>query len=117
MNIPIETKPAIWGAIGGGIALAIVGFSWLGWTTATKAESMAATRADAAVVTALAPLCVDKFRHASEAAANLTALKAVDSWSQRDFIEKGGWATLEKGDPASRQSAIAKACAELLTKT
>jgi hypothetical protein len=117
MNIPIETKPALWGAAGGAIALAIVGFSWLGWSTAGKAETMATTRADAAVVAALAPLCVDRFQGAADAAANRTALKAIDSWSQGDFVEKGGWASIEKGDPSSRLSAVAKACAELLTKT
>jgi len=38
MKLPIETKPALWGAACGAIALAIVGFSWGGWVTGKKAE-------------------------------------------------------------------------------
>jgi hypothetical protein len=45
MKLPIETKPALWGAAGGAIALAIVGFSWGGWVTGKKAETSAAERA------------------------------------------------------------------------
>jgi hypothetical protein len=65
MNIPIETKPALWGMAGGAVALAIVGFSWGGWTTGGKAESTATMRANDAVVAALAPVCVDKFQRAT----------------------------------------------------
>ncbi len=39
MNIPIETKPALWGAAGGAVVLAIVGFSWGGWVTSSTAEA------------------------------------------------------------------------------
>jgi hypothetical protein len=28
MNIPVETKPALWGMAGGAIAAAIIGFTW-----------------------------------------------------------------------------------------
>lgn len=115
MNIPIETKPALWGMAGGAVALAILGFSWGGWTTASKAEAMAATRATDAVVTALAPVCVDRFRQASDAAANLAALRKVDTWSQGEFVEKGGWAAVGTDNTPGQQSAVGKACATLLT--
>jgi hypothetical protein len=114
MNIPIETKPALWGIAGGAVALAIVGFAWGGWTTGGKAESAAVTRANDAVVVALAPLCVDKFQRASDAPANLAALRKADSWSQGEFVEKGGWAALPGTHSAERVSAVAKACAGLL---
>ena len=42
MNIPIETKPALWGAAGGAVAAAIIGFTWGGWVTGGKAETSAA---------------------------------------------------------------------------
>src|SRR5512141_1763985 len=74
MNIPIETKPALWGAVGGALVLAIVGFTWGGWMTGSKAEADASQRAKAAVVNALAPVCVERFQHAAEAPANLAAL-------------------------------------------
>ena len=46
-----------WGAVGGAIALAIVGFSYGGWVTGGTAQQMAQQRSDAAVVAALAPIC------------------------------------------------------------
>ena len=115
MKIPVETKPALWGAAGGAVALAIVGFTWGGWVTGGKAETDAAQRASAAVVVALAPLCVEKFKHAADAQANLIALKKADSWAQGDFVEKGGWAMVPGANPPEQLSAVAKACASLLT--
>ena len=114
MNIPIETKPALWGIAGGAVALAIVGFTWLGWTTGGKAEASALIRVNDAVVGALAPVCVDKFQHAGDAPANLAALKKVDSWSQGDFVEKGGWALSAGGKSYDQMTAVARACAVLL---
>ena len=114
MKIPVETKPALWGIVGGAIAAAIVGFSWGGWVTGGKAEADATQRANAAVVTALAPVCVERFQRATDVSANLAALKKVDSWSQGDFVEKGGWATAPGAKPPEQLSAVAKACASLL---
>jgi hypothetical protein len=115
MKLPVETKPAIWGVIGGAIAMAIVGFTWGGWVTSARAESDAMQRSNAAVVAALAPVCAQRFNAAPAAANNLVELKKVDSWSRSDFVEKGGWATLPGKDAADKQSAIARACAEILT--
>jgi alpha/beta superfamily hydrolase len=94
--------------------MAIVGFSWGGWVTGSKAEADATQRASSAVVVALAPVCVENFKHASDAAANLAALKKVDSWSQGDFVEKGGWATVPGPNPPTQVTAVAQACALLL---
>ncbi|MBI5255479.1 MAG: hypothetical protein HY855_03190 [Burkholderiales bacterium] len=114
MNIPVETKPALWGMAGGALALALVGFTWGGWTTNAKAETAAQMRVSAAVVSALAPVCADKFQRASDAPAKLAALKATESWSQGDFVEKGGWATLPGASPPDQVSAVARACAALI---
>src|SRR5216110_2683809 len=114
MKIPVETKPALWGMAGGAIAAAIVGFSWGGWVTGGKAEAEATQRANTAVVVALAPVCVERFQRATDASANLAALKKADSWSQGDFIEKGGWATGPGAKASDQVSAVAKACASLL---
>jgi len=111
MKIPIETKPALWGVAGGAIALAIVGFSWGGWVTGGRAEAESTQRANAAVVVALTPVCVEKFRRAPDASANLVALKKVDSWQQGDFVEKGGWANVLGAKSSEHVSAVAKACA------
>ena len=115
MNIPVETKPVLWGLVGGAIAAAIVGFTWGGWVTGSKAETEATQRANAAVVVALAPVCVERFQRAPDVSANLAALKKADSWSQGDFIEKGGWATPQGSKAPDQLSAVAKACATLLT--
>jgi hypothetical protein len=114
MKIPVETKPALWGIAGGAVLMAIVGFTWGGWVTGGKAEAAAAQRANAAVVVALAPVCVEKFRHAADVSANLEALKKADSWSQGDFVEKGGWAALPGSNSPGQVSAVARACASLL---
>ena len=94
--------------------MAIVGFTWGGWVTGGKAKAAALQGADAAVVVALAPVCVDKFQHAGDVSANLAALKKVDTWSQGAFVEKGGWATLPGSNSPEQVSAVAKACAVLL---
>ena len=88
MNIPIETKPALWGIAAGAVALAIVGFGWGGWLTGGKAESAALIRVNDAVVVALAPVCVDKFQRAGDSAANLAALRKVETWSQATSSRK-----------------------------
>jgi hypothetical protein len=115
MNIPIETKPALWGALGGAIALAVVGFNWGGWVTGSKAEADATRRANDAVVLALAPVCLDKFDKGADSVASRVALKKTESWSQTEFVEKGGWATMPGSNPPERVTAVARACASLIT--
>ena len=93
--------------------MAIVGFSWGGWVTGGTAETLAKNSAATAVVAALTPICVEKFRQATDASANLVEMKkATYVWDQSKFIEKGGWATM----PGSTEpnSAVARACAETL---
>jgi hypothetical protein len=114
MNIPVETKPALWGVLGGAIAITVAGFAWFGWTTGSTAETMAKTRASDAVIVALAPVCVERFQRAGGATAKLAELKKVDTWSQGDFIEKGGWATVTGAPPTDQVTAVARACATLL---
>jgi hypothetical protein len=115
MNIPVETKPVLWGLVGGAVAAAIVGFTWGGWVTGGKAEADATQRANTAVVLALAPVCVERFQRAPDVSTNLAALKKVDSWSQGEYVEKGGWATAPGSKAPDQLSAVAKACATLLT--
>ena len=93
--------------------MAIVGFTWGGWVTGGKAEADATQRANAAVVVALTPICVEKFKHSAEVSTNLAALKKVDSWSQGAFVEKGGWATVPGSNSPAQVSAVASACASI----
>jgi hypothetical protein len=103
------------GAIVGGIATVIVGFNWGGWTLESTAKQTAEKNASAALVAVLAPMCADKFRAASDAAANMTEFKKVSSWMQDSYIQKGGWATFP--GMSAPDLAIAQACAKLLTTT
>ena len=53
------------------------------------------TLVNAAVVAVLAPICVDKFRHAKNADDNLGKLNAISySWEKGTYVSQGGWATL-----------------------
>ncbi|MGZ3410034.1 MAG: hypothetical protein ACXWKC_12655 [Xanthobacteraceae bacterium] len=100
------------GAAAGAAATLIVGFYWGGWVTGGNATEMAKKSANTALVTALAPICVDKFQHSADASTNMTELKKVSSWQQGSFISKGGWATMPGNDTAN--SAVAEACATML---
>jgi alpha/beta superfamily hydrolase len=114
MKIPVETKPTLWGIAIGAVALAIAGFSWGGWVTSSRAETDASSRAKTAVVTALTPICVERFQHAVDFPANSAALKKADTWSRAELVEKGGWATMPGPANPDQVSAVAKTCAEVL---
>jgi hypothetical protein len=60
-----------------------VGFYWGGWSLGSTADKMAKERSDLAVVSALAPVCADKFRALPDADAKKVALSKVDSWKRR----------------------------------
>ena len=109
-----SVKTALMGAVGGAILLAIVGFSWGGWVTGGTAEKKSAERADAAVTLALAPICVESFRRQPDAVAQLGSLQKLSAYEQRNFVEKGGWATPTGGKTAS--PSVARACADTLAK-
>jgi hypothetical protein len=112
MKIHPGVKPAVWGAVVGAVAFAVVGFSSLGWTLGSTAEKMATQRAEAAVVAVLTPLCVEKFQQQTDAAAKLVAFNKASSWDRRSLLEKGGWATVPGTDKPN--SAVVSACAEKL---
>jgi alpha/beta superfamily hydrolase len=114
-KLPADTKPFLWGATAGALALAIAGFAWGGWVTGATAERLAGVRADAAIVSALAPICVSQFQASPKARASLATLKETQSWEQAEYVRKGGWATMPgaSGEP-SRE--VAAACAQALVK-
>ncbi len=109
-----SVKAILLGAVLGAVVLAFVGFKWGGWVTGGTAEKQATERADSAVAMALAPVCVDKFKHAPDAATQLTSLQKLSPYEQRGFVEKGGWATPAGSDKAN--VSVARACADTLAK-
>ena len=91
----------------------IVGFNWGGCTLGSTVEKVAKDRADAAVLAALVPIWVDKFRQAANATVNLSELSKINYvWDRSTFVEKGGWATMP-GAP-SPDAAVARACAGMI---
>ena len=108
-----KAKPALMGAIGGAVALAIVGFSWGGWVTSSTAEAMADKRAKTATVAALAPICVAQFQQESSFEIKLAELNEASSYQRAAFIQEGGWATMPGSEEGNRD--VARACAEMIT--
>ena len=77
------------GAFAGFLATVVIGFGWGGWMLGSTAKKMADQSTSSAIVAALAPICVEKFQHATEAKATLAQLKLIDSWKQ-DFVYREG---------------------------
>jgi hypothetical protein len=50
------------GAVAGAIATVVIGFSWGGWVTGGAAKEMAQKGVSSALVSALSPICVDRFK-------------------------------------------------------
>jgi hypothetical protein len=100
------------GALAGAVATMVIGFAWGGWMLGSTATKMVDEASRSAVMAALAPICVDKFQHASNAAENLALLKKTASYQQGSFVDKGGWATLPGGDASNY--ALSQACATAL---
>ena len=112
MRIPEWTKAAIWGAVVGGVAIAITGFSWGGWVTGSTAEEMASNRASAEVVAALVPVCLEQSRRDPQVAQQLASLEEAQSYKRREIVMDYGWATMPGSDAPDR--AVANACLERL---
>jgi len=110
--MPKWVKPGIWGGVIGAIAMMIVGFWGIGWTTGGSAEKMAYERANSAVVAALVPFCIGNAQHDVDLA-KLTKVRAESSsYSRRQLIMDAGWATMP--GMTSPDGALATACADKL---
>jgi alpha/beta superfamily hydrolase len=113
MGVPSQLKPALWGAVGGAAALAIIGFTWGGWVTGSKADVLARQQVQAALVEVLTPICVDKFNRAADARAKLVELKKISSSLDRErFVRENDWAKFGK----ESNSRVVDACADELYK-
>lgn len=113
MRVPVWIKPAVWGAVFGAVAIMITGFSWMGWTLGHTTERLVAEGSEAAVVAALTPFCVSNYLKQPDAAAKLAVLREdTSSYTQRDIIEKAGFATMPGN--AEPTSGVAAACATAL---
>ena len=112
MKMPIWLKPGLWGAVAGAIAISIVGFSQLGWTTTATAGKLAQERAGTAVVAALVPFCVVKAQQDPDKAVLAKFQTEQSSYLRSDMVMKAGWATV--GNEKSPDNALAHACSDKL---
>ena len=97
----------------GVIGTLIIGFGWGGWNLGGTVEKKVETASRTSMVTALAPICADKFERAAKADNDLVVkLTAVDSWMRDDHLMKAGWATFPGGTEPDR--GVAVACSTLL---
>jgi len=102
-----------WGGVLGAIGIMIVGFAWLGWTLDHTSKRLVAEGSEAAVIAALTPFCVTNYMKQPDAAQKLAVLRADSSaYTQRDMIEKAGFATMPGN--AEPSSGLAAACATAL---
>jgi hypothetical protein len=107
-------KRLLQGVAIGAVMTMTIGFYWAGWKLGSTAMEMAQKSSSAAVVAVLAPICVDKFQHATDSSSTLVELKKISSWQQASFVEKGGWASFPGS--ATVDSAVARACGEMLAQ-
>lgn len=109
-------KPGIWGAVIGSVLTMIIGFSWGGWVTAGTADQVAREQANAAVTSALTPVCLANAKTDPAGAKKLGELRAIDySYQQEQFVMEAGWASMPGSEEPNRQVAVA--CASQLLKT
>lgn len=108
MATPKWTEPALYGAVAGAAALAIIGFSWGGWVTGSSAQKRADNASSAAIVAVMTPYCIAQSKSDPNSAAVLTEMKAASRYQRSGIVEKAGWATPLGTDKPN--SAVAKAC-------
>jgi len=112
MRVPVWVKPGVWGAVVGAIAISILGFSEMGWTTGGTADRMATERANAAVVAAFVPFCVAKAQQDADGAKLVKLGGETSSYSRRQIVTDAGWATML--GMTSPDNALASACSDKL---
>ena len=112
MNTWDKITFALWGACGGGIVLAIIGFAWFGWVTGGTATETAEQMAEKAVIDRLVPSCVKQFNQDPKKVQKLKELKKTQFYERGTYIENQGWATmLGEKEPDSK---IAERCSEMI---
>ena len=108
MTFPEWTKPSLYGALGGAIAVSILGFSWGGWVTGGSAKAMAQDMATDEVTMAMVPVCLNMSADDPDRVEKIAGLKDVSGFSRRKAMLETGWATRPGTDKPDRD--LAEAC-------
>ncbi len=111
--MPVWTKPALYGAVIGAIALASIGFIWGGWVTEGTAQKLSDTASVAAVSSALTPYCVALSKSDPRSEEILAEIKAASGFNKSRVIEKAGWATPLGAEKPNTD--LARSCGAALT--
>ena len=81
-------------AVGGAVAISILGFS-MGWVeTSGRAHADAENMSAQAVKDELVPICVYQFNHGDDSKQRLVNLRGMQEWQRGNFIAEKGWATM-----------------------
>jgi len=110
-----KIKPVLWGAVGGAIVLATVGFNWGGWVTGGAAVAMAKETAATAVAERLGTICVAQFNGDKAKSEKLVQMKGKDAWEIGRYIDAQTWSIMPGAEKS--ESGVADACAKQLAKT
>ncbi len=108
MTFPEWTKPGLYGALGGAIAVSVLGFTWGGWTTSGSAAVMAQNLATEEVTLAMVPVCLNMSAVDPERTTKLAILQEVSGFGRRTAMMETGWATRPGTDAPDRD--LAGAC-------
>ena len=108
-----KIKTVLWGAVGGAIVLAIVGFNWGGWVTSGTAVAMAKETAATAVAERLGTICVAQFNRDTAKSQKLIDMKGKDNWDKSRYIDTQSWVIMPGEDKA--ESGVSEACAKQLS--
>ncbi|MBW1731738.1 MAG: hypothetical protein JRH08_12615 [Deltaproteobacteria bacterium] len=114
MNWKEKLKLCLWGAAGGAVLLAIIGFTVGGWVKGSTAQRMAEETATEAVVARLAPICVLQFMQDPNRQERLKELKQLESWKTGDYVKTHGWAIMPGEKEADYN--VANECARRLAE-
>jgi alpha/beta superfamily hydrolase len=101
-------KIVFWISVAVSILTMIVGFSWGGWVTSSKAQEMV----EEAVVERLALICVDQFKEDPDTAEKLIEFVETRRYQQDDYVRDQGWATMFGDEEPDRN--VADACAKMI---
>ena len=108
MTFPKWTKPTVYGALSGAVAISIVGFTLGGWTTAGGAREMADDFAAEQVTLAMVPVCLSLSQADPARVEKLATLRDTSNFQRRNVMMETGWAALPGTEAPSRD--LAGAC-------
>jgi hypothetical protein len=116
MRTPEWLRPGLWGAAIGAVAALVIGFNTDMLMLQSSAEKLAQNQSQAAVVTALTPICLQQVKNDPQRDMRLAALEDItSSWTRRDKVMDMGWATMP-GDAGPNRD-VAATCLDELVKS